>query len=355
MTFKQYILCLFVTLLLAIGFVGVKAYIEKVKFDQNIENKLKKSDIYYSLLKEKDFYANNKDLEKSLNPKKYEGFGLTMNTIEISNFKPYQIISKTFRFTNITYLKDLYKTEKYYDQGVLDYDSYGIPFYKDGGFKERIVPDERISPNEIYQSAWDYYTKEMKSHNAEVYNGAFWEFLVETSGKYYGLIKSENINDEIMQYRNEYFNLNITCTLGSRWEASFFWYSMGYDVIIYFIFLSIIPIGIMLCLRFGKMHFVTIWIFIHYIFLFLSEFEIFNRDNSRNFSVLWPFSGNIIDWEYKQKFLGNLNAIGSAFTSAAERVYTVHILQGYDFTDFLIYCFLGYIIYLIIKKIKKYF
>lgn len=359
-TLGKYLFSLILILAFSIVFVSWEAHIDKEKLSTHLKEKFEGTSTLYSMFKnKKDFYAGVDKIQRYFTPGvgKYEGKGFWMYVYEFSIFEPYQIILKTYDVGEITYLKSQFKTESYYDIGEIQYDQYGFPHLEGSGYKERIEQIEDNSPHEIYQSAWDYYKKELDQKDAKEYNGDLIEELSRDQ-KYYTLTFSADTTFRGHQnYGNEYFKVDIFCGMAFRYEAGFYWAKIFNNIIFYFLLISIIPTVIITYSYYNRVRFFTIWFSINYIFLLLSVSDELNLNKEYCISpysieTIWPFNKGIVDISNKMIFLGHAD-VGSYTTLGDKYIRAIYPLNGYDLSEFIVYTLIGYLIYILVLKNKN--
>lgn len=355
LTLSKYLLSLFLILVFAIILVGSMAKHQKENLELRIKRKCETTRNFYAMYKhDKGFNAN---LDQVDGMGMYKGRGFSFDVYEYSNFEPYQILRKSYTVENITYLKPQYKTEQYYDVGKIEYDQWGIPHIVGAGYKEKLVKIDDSPPNVIFQLAWDYYKNEMKSINAEL---SYDHFMDDVCNKYYALtISSDESFISHNKFGNEYFQVNVNCGVAYRYEPAFVWGSILNSIVYYFLLISFIPTMILAYIHYRKMRFFIIWCMVNYCLLVLSFSDelMFNKYyclSPASLKIVWPFTKTILDMREKTIFLGNDNENGgSVSTYTGEKyLHAINPLSGYDFSDFLLYCFIGYGIHILCFKKK---
>lgn len=277
---------------------------------------------------------------------------------------PEQINIREFSFRGIRYFEKEKKTEYQYEMGEFNYDIYGFNYNK-GGFKEKVVDAGYLSPNIIYQSCLDYYTKELKLNEKTETEDLYFEIYesLNENLKYYNINFVNTLyKDEIQrsEFGNKKFIVDVV-DLNKRMEAEFYMYSFINDILSFILAISAVP-AILLFFSFWikysqkKYKFIIIWIMFNYLLLILSSnFNVLNDKyiyGMTAYKTIWPFNSEIIKKQNKQILLGEDFNTNASFTQYMEEKIIVGftLLDGYDYTEFILYSFCGLIIFIGTKK-----
>lgn len=359
-TFGKYLFLLMLILAFSIIFVGSKVYKEKEKLSIRINEKFEETSTIYSIFKnENDFHAGIDQIQRhSTNGiGKFNGKGFWMYIYEFSRFEPYQIIMKIFDIGKINYLKSQFKMERYYDIGEIEYDQHGFPHIVGSGYKEKLVKIEDNSPHDIYQSALEYYEKEMKKKGAIEYNDDLIKELSQEQNYYTLTFTTDTTFRGKQKYGNEYFEVDIISGIARRYEAKYIWDKISNSILFYFLLLSILPTIMIAYSNYNKIRFFIICFSINYIFLLLSVSDTLNLTqyyciSSYSIETVWPFTKEMFDIRNKIIFLGHAD-VGSYTTLGDKYLYAMYPLNGYDISEFIFYTIISYLIYRLFIKNKK--
>lgn len=356
-TFKCYLVCLFLLLVGVALFVYIKVQEEKDRFCSYVAN-LPSRTYYTPFIKGNGFDMTEKEYRRKRMSKSINTSGFSFYVYEITTaVYPIQMIQKNYLVGDLTYLKNYYKEESYIDQEYLP----EMQMY-DYSIKQRKVIDN-LSPSEIFQSCWEYYEKELQKRGGKLTGDILTdENLIErlslANWHYYGLSQlpgESNYKYEKATYGNEYYSVEISIPQ-YRFAADFVWRRIWADIGIYFLILSILPTILIAIKSYKKAKFLVIWCVVNYLFLSLSTYSdrLNNYDPISIYSceIIWPLTKEIVDIREKLIFEGEDPNNGASIVYRTNETYlnAIYPLAGYDYTEFVVYCIMGYIIHLLLMK-----
>ena len=354
--FKCYLVCLFLLWIGVMLFVYIKAQEEKDKFYSYVFD-LPSRTFYTPFIKYKGFDMSEKEyrMKKMFESIDTRGFSFFVYEITTATY-PIQLMQKSYDVGDITYLKNYYKEESYMDQEYLpEIQMYGY------SIKHRKVIDN-LSPSEIYQSCWEYYEKQLQEKGGKPTGyrseGNVLDSLSLANWHYYGLSQvpgEGNFKYEKTTYGNEYYSVEIGIPQ-YRFEANFVWRRIWRDIGIYFLILSILPTILIVIKSYNKAKFLVIWYVANYLFLSLSTYSdrlnYYDPISIYSCEVIWPFTKKIVDFQEKKIYAGTDPNNGATIVYRTNETYlnAIYPLAGYDYTEFIVYCMMGYIIHLFLIK-----
>ena len=351
-TLKQLLLSLGGILLLVTSVILCIAYIQKKQFYDHVKKTLD-SDVYYCYYEGKDFYATSNQIKTSWNSNTgtFEGRGFTLSIYEIYRYNPMQVIWKYEWTGTITYKKRPMKKEQYYEPGYWNGSSSDILDYVPGEFKERYVQGDFDSPHIVYQYCWEAIKKELNDVNGKQITDTD-SVNKELFGRshYYGLNQIDHTTNK-REYSCEYYSLPIGQGK-TTYKASMWWNSILEDIIFYSLLIFTIPVLLYLWKNIRKNKALMIWLLLHYLLLLLSTYSA-NKDDwaytffrSDTYKTIWPFTDKIVEKRKETIFLGKDPNMGANVSQETGRTYihSIRPVAGYDFSEFVVYCALGYLL-----------
>ena len=258
----------------------------------------------------------------------YRGSGFIFSTYEIYNtLNTFQLIYLWRTINSISYLQ---KPQ---------------PKFNFNGSYYDIREDTQkydISPKDAYKSCLEYYKKKYIDKGGIETNIDMLHDLRDKYCYYTLFQKKYDTTDE--RYGNEKFSIQIGHNKG-LYEAGFDWKIILNDIVKYFLLIIAIPFFIFSVTNFNKI--LHIYLIINMIFL-ISSYHIYDNNilSSDTYKTIWPFTDKIIQKENKEVFLGS-NEDGVLLSRKTDEVQIVGLrpLVGYDISEFMIYCIIGYLVY----------
>ena len=355
-TVKQlFIISVYILLLVSLSILFI-AYSHKNKFYAYFDMKYGHNSVFFS---QSDIYngydATTDEIHKfSLGEKRkygekgeavYRGSGFRVDTYEIynrHNSRTFQIIWTWKTANSINYLKRVPDGK------------YHIEFEKDilGFTHEKYIQGYYLSPKDVYHSCWEYYKEKYKKMGGEETSSNIRSDLLNRY-RYYGLFhKHDETRSEY--YGNEYFSIQIGHNVCID-EANFDWEIIVEDIVIYFLLILSIPFLIFVITNFRDSRIFCTYLIINVILLLIS-YHVYNYGvcSINTYKIIWPFTTQILDKEEKEVFLGH-DEYGAMLTNRTGemRIVGIEPVVGYDISEFIVYCFLGYWVYKSRKHNKK--
>ena len=258
----------------------------------------------------------------------FRGSGFMFHTYEIYNtLNTFQLIYVRRHVNSISYLQKpqakFYFNGSYYDiwEDTQKYD---------------------ISPKDAYKSCLEYYKKKYTDKGGFETSIDMLHDLRDKYCYYTLFLQKYDITDE--RYENEKFSIQIG-HFKYLYEAGFDWKIILNDIVKYFLLIIAIPFFIFSATHFNKI--LHIYLIINMLFL-ISSYHIYDNNilSADTYKTIWPFTDKIIKKENKEVFLGT-NEDGVSVSRKTDEVQIVGLrpLAGYDISEFMIYCIIGYLVY----------
>ena len=356
-TFKNYLFCLLLLLIGSSVYVhkNVQKEMHKINF---IVKDLPSTIVYTPLSKSKGFNMTEKEYREYKSKLFRKPSGFSYSVYELGTiFHPIQIVHKHYSCNEISYLKNRYRTEYYYDENYPVYLYEGLSYR--GKYRERRVLDN-FAPYEIYQSCWEKVEEELKQNAAKPIKEDRIEERLQTEKWHYFFYKAlvETNKRFNQKYVNDYFSVSIYC-MQCTFEVALAWPVIFRDIVCYLLILSLLPTILIAIAFFPKSKFLIIWCGVNYLFLSLSVYDSGFNDYSpismEASKEVWPFTKSIIRMREKSVYEGQdpESKASIVYYTGEKEIGAIVPLSGYDCTEFIAYCLLGYIIHLIFFRKKN--
>ena len=256
----------------------------------------------------------------------FRGSGFTFYTYEIYNtLNTFQLIHVWRTVNSISYLE--------------------VPTLYRGDLRKYC-----ISPKDAYKRCLEYYKKEYTDKGGVETNIDICDDLW-SKYRYYTLF-NKKFDTTGERYGNENFSIQIGHN-EVYYEAGFNWKIILNDIVKYFLLIIAIPFFIFSATHFNKIP--HIYLIINILFL-ISSYHIYDNNilSADTYKTIWPFTDKIIEKENKEVFLGT-NEDGALISRKTDEIQIVGLrpLAGYDISEFMIYCIIGYLVYAQFVKKQK--
>ena len=170
--------------------------------------------------------------------------------------------------------------------------------------------------------------------------------------RYYKLF---SLNYELTKenYGNDYFSIDIGNNVSVR-EAKFDWEVILNDIFIYFLLIVTIPFILFIVTNFRDSRFFCFFLIIN-IILVLSSYHICDNNicSINTYKTIWPFTTEILEKKDKEIFLGHSEFGGMLTKKIGEEIVGLSPLEGYDISEFIVFCFFGYLVYRSKKEVDN--
>ena len=263
---------------------------------------------------------------------------------EVFSVEPLQIVQRAKYTKQINYVKRPMKKEGYYEPGHWEGNNPLFSYYVPGEYKERLVEDDFPSPHVAYQSCWNTLKKELDAiHGKEMEEHVHIPFDLMFKYRYWNL-RDIGGDNEKKWYSNEYFNVQIE-HFWTTYKIYFSWITMFQDIVLYFLLTALFPFFIYLWVKVRTNKCLFIWLLANYVILLFSA-DKNNFFHINTYKTVWPFNDDIVMKREDTVFLGTDPETGLLMTQGSGKTYIngIRPVAGYDFSEFVVYCALGYLL-----------